>query len=292
MKIKWSLLRILFLVNSLISGLVQAGDWMHGGVYLPLVPDGFEVSGIGGQVYSGDALPGSFPARIRISGASEEGIYLQSSNGLKFAYYGMGELLIERLEQFVAPGEEALKGPSRSIFSMDTGRFLLDSRFLEENSRLLLELPVGRVFFTHALASIQIRHRKNSGNFSIQIECMEGSLQFVNSAKKQFQIHSGQTIIGLGASLEVSDIDVKQREDFAGFSERCRRLLSGFGAVAFLNVMKKASVHSRDGRHELIREAAAGFRNPIVIECAPFNKLVVPRYGMVKPLSPSHTDNL
>lgn len=264
---------------------------MYGTIYLPSIPEGMSVSGVGGRAFPADGFPGVVPGRLRLSGFSRDGVLAAGSNGFKLVYHGAGTLVFERFDQMITTS--LTDGISRSILSMEAGWIQFDGRDLANGSQMVLELPFGRLLLEYALGSVNIEHDQRSRIYSFEILCAEGLIQLIDNAGVSFDITSGQCITGAGTSFkplfEVSDLTQRSQEVLAAFTRRCSKELVALEKYSkdLLEAMEPVffSGQASFAKEPVTLRPAESEKRPYVIEFSPNPPPVLPRYGTVRSLS-------
>ena len=157
-----------------------AADWMRGAVCVKDVEGEvrLELMG-GGPIESEVSVVGQFfPGVVRLSAVQGGAFFVRASNQLAFSFAGPGSCGVERFEQQVIGAGLGDDGLSRMILNINEGRMIVDSRAVPSMSRLIFEMPVGRILAQNALWSLSLAYEPQSRRHHFAFECAEGLIRY------------------------------------------------------------------------------------------------------------------
>ncbi|WP_148216356.1 hypothetical protein [Coraliomargarita akajimensis] len=255
---------------------VSAADWVRGALFIPGLPDGVFISCSGEDALKADACPAYYPGQAQVVAPGRDEVFIKVSNGIDLSFSGPGEFGFERLEQIRPSGEEASR--SRTIIGLRSGNLLLDSRQLNDESFLIVELPMGRLHVERALFSIDIRFDERSEIYDFRIVSADGVVRFSDHQGAQYYANEAQMLSGAGTSyapsLEISDITRRVREHFIDYEARSQTVFAGEEIdLGFAEVYAPIQTAERGVIEAPVSDAG---EDPIVIEYLPHPRPLVP----------------
>ena len=282
---------------------LMAESWVRGAVTV------LESSGVVSiDVPSEDARYDDFTKPVYFSGLfsaraqSDGSVLLHTSNKVTLSFSGEGVFSIERFESIVG-GDPAAQGKfsetdSRMILGLRRGELLIDTRSLPQDSKFVVETPLGRIFCVKAVLKIGIEHDYRSGIYNLTISTSDGMVRFIDIRREVYTIYAGQRISGAGSyfepAVEVGAQTDDMREEFEDFIV----VLDGLD----LEAIDQAELRSHSLELRAVKEVEAALthipeegvptetRRPRVIEFAPRAEYVTPFRAEVEPPSDWQAD--
>ncbi len=249
------------------------------------VYDSFERPRYFSGIFACDASPGA-------------SALFRTSNDMTLAFRGEGQFSVERFEGLFGMTGEAGRGEleanrSRMILSLRQGELIIDSRSLTEDSRFVIETPVGRISSVKAVLMIRMEYDFRSNRYDFTVACREGTVRLRDRRRESYSIYAGQRIAGAGSynapSIEVGDQTEQIREKFETFAGTLDALDLDAAALAELRSRMQALPDHENETTTAFRlsqeQAREDRRRPRIIEFAPQTEYVTPFRGEVKPPS-------
>jgi hypothetical protein len=288
-----SSLKLFFFLLSTIGPIWGEMGWAQGSFLIHELNSGVDLSELGEVAIREESLELPSGIRGRFTCRAEHGgaVLLSSSNRMFFQFRGPGQFSVERFEQtepepaaWRSGGQEG--GQSRMLFSLRSGHLILDSRQLDDASRVAVETPLGRITSGRALWQMRIAFDQRSGIFDFEIACSEGRLDFSDERDVQYLLRAGQRLSGAGGwmnpGIEVVEMTGNDREMIAGF------LAAKAGSMADAGVLKSYLPFIEDladtrGFADLPPEPLPNAREvrPVIIEYAPRPERFTPFRGKI-----------
>jgi hypothetical protein len=286
-----------------LAGVASAADWMTGAVVVELVEGAVVLEEVGADSAELEIvqLPQYTSGLLRLRTQADGAVFFRTSNSISVYNEGPGFFAVERFEQevdargeFDLTGEES--GQSRMILHMREGLLVVDSRGLGDLSRVIVEVPLGRISVNKGWWMMQISQHERTKAYSFSLACADGVLRFTDRKGAKYTLSAGQRLSGVGSSerpsIAVAEISTEARSAFQRFSDLAATLATEeLSAVALrakmnpmVNVTKKV-----DPLLGTTRKTPAGKR-PLIIEYAPQPPPVSESRGIICPPLADQTD--
>jgi hypothetical protein len=265
-----------------LAGVASAADWMTGAVVVEIVEGAVVLEEVG--AYSEELeivqLPQYTSGLLRLQTQADGAVFFRTSNSISVYNQGPGFFAVERFEQeadarseFDLTREES--GQSRMILNMREGLLVVDSGGLSDLSRLIVEVPLGRISVNKGRWMVQISRHERTKAYSFSLACADGVLRFTDRNGVKYTLRAGQRVYGVGSSerpsIVVAEISTEERSAFQRFSELAATLaieeLSPAALRAKMNPLANVS-KKVDPLLGTARKTPVGKR-PLIIEYAP-----------------------
>ena len=301
MKSKFFKLIVLWLL--LVDASLGSSGEAQGGFLIHKLSGDVSLSELGEEELEQVTLEFPVGIRGRFSCRADSGaeVFLSASNQMFIQFRGSGEFGVERFEQTEPKrsawlSSEGESGQSRSLISFRSGHILMDTRNLNEASRVAVETPLGRITSSRALWQMRIAFDQRSGIFDFDIACSSGRLSFTDRRDLSYALRAGQRLSGAGGwmtpGIEIVEITEKEKEaveDFLsirdGLEAVANRLELYLPLIEQLPAMQTESMDVRAATPERERN------RPVIIEYAPRAESLSPFRGEIPAPSEGQIDN-
>lgn len=254
-----------------------------------------------GGTYGPFDTPEYFPSVFTCEAQPAGSVFIRMSDQTLLNFRGAGFFSVERGESIYADlqayeaGETAIR--SHIILNMRRGELIIDSRQLNEDSKLLLETPFGRLTVDRSVLLVQIEFDHRSGIYDFTISTLEGKAQLYDLRRQTYLIYTGQRLSGAGSyfapAIEVGEQMGSIREKFDAYFNRLKRLQAeqvDFEALrAQMKVLPAVALPDRASRLSLER-SSPNMKRPRIIEYTPRAAPVTPYRAEIKPPSDYQAD--
>lgn len=293
---------VLFLL--LLGKSVYSEVWLQGAAAV-LEVDGDVSVAVRGTDISYDAVdppiyfPGAFSSNIRGGGSA----FFYTSNGVALRFTGEGVFSMNRFESLASTPEKGGPGASENlghmILNMRRGKLLIDNRSLSENSKFLVETPIGRVSLVKGVFFLEIIHDPRSSIYNFSIACARGAVRFTDLNNEPYLIYAGQQIVGSGTysspSVGIGAQPVRVREKLMAFTEALSLLdenpIDQSKLGLHMTELKRPEYAPKQAESLALPESHTDNSRPIVIEYAPGAEPVSPLRAEVQPPAQSNADS-
>lgn len=236
-------------------------------------------------------LPGLFTCRA----GADASVVLYASNKATISFDGEGVFSVERFEgvvdETVAAEDERIETESRMIFGMRRGKLLIDTRLLGENSRFMVETPVGRISFVNAVVHLNIQHDNRKGTYDFSLSASDGMVRFIDMRNEIYTIFAGQRLSGAGSYSAPAIEGGEQTPDIRDDIETFTGLVENwdFDAIDRKALLSHTlTLRDYDERADVSQNmtetsGSDPARRPLIIDYAPRAEYLTPFRGEVKP---------
>lgn len=300
---KRTFLKLIVFLLTLSNAWSNASDWMQGSFLIHEISEGVSLSELGATelAVSGADLPLGIGGRFSCRADPGAGLLLSASNGLFVQLSGAGELGVERFEQtkLAEAGPQAVTlredDQSRMLFSFRSGHLYLDTRELNEASRVAVETPLGRIAADRALWQMRIAFDQRSGIFNFEIACSEGRLRFTDRRELNYALRAGQRLTGAGRwanpGIDVVEMTGNDREAMEAFLSRRENAMADANRLEpYLPTMDTVSSAALGPQQERALPPRGGGTRPVIIEYAPRPETLTPFRAEMPPPSARQAD--
>lgn len=236
-------------------------------------------------------FPGVFSSDIRGAGSA----FFYTSNGVMIRFVGEGVFSVDRFESLAAPevgtGQNVGESLGHMILNLRRGKLLIDNRALSDNSKFLVETPVGRVTFLKGVFLLEIMHDSRSSLYNFSIACAQGTARFTAFDTEPYLIYAGQQITGTGShsspSVGLGAQSGRVREQLIDFTEALSVLdknrIDGKELYAHVTQLQSKENSSAQAATMLLPESDINNTTPIIIEYSPNAEPISPLRAVVQP---------
>lgn len=228
-------------------------------------------------------------------------VLIELSNQTRLSFRGEGFFSVERADslfssiQAVEAGLEAER--SHLILNLRRGELLIDSRELKEGSKLILEVPFGRISAENSLLLVQVEFDHRSGIYDFTISSAEGMARLIDLRRQSYMIYPGQRLSGAGSysapAIEVGEQMGSIREKFQAYFNRLGKVDSLQFDAGKLQAQVKVlpGLELPESAFRISSERSIqNNKHPRMIEYAPRTAPVTPFRGNIKPPSDRQAD--
>lgn len=235
-----------------------------------------------GDSVSPESFPDYLPGLFSLNADIGAHVHFNTSNDLSLSFFGPGYFAIERFEERILKSSDSELESSQMIMTLRAGTFLVDCRRLAANSVLMVETPVGRMTTGDALWSIEINFNERNQNYDLVIECLSGSLRFVSSSNKLYQLSGSRRLFGVGKkaafSIEITELSEAGLEALSLFIENNTTLSENYESETLMKQRKLIRVTDLLPIDTSTTKSDA----PVIIEFAPQIDSLIPFRGVSK----------
>lgn len=292
MRTNYCKLTILLLIFFNVSR--GSSDWAQGGFLIHELRGGVSLSELGKAELEQEIS--EFPVGIhgRFSCRTDPGaaVFLSASNRMFLQLLGAGEFGVERFEQMMSEAGTGASGSSESgqsrmLFSFRSGHLFMDTRGLNEVSRVAIETPLGRITSSRALWQMRIAFDQRSGIFDFEIVCSAGRLSFTDRRNLNYVLRAGQRLSGAGGWMtpgieivEITENDREAMEDFLSTRDNLEAVASR--AELYLPLIEELSNLQTEQQNMSAATPEREGNTPVIIEYAPRPELLTPFRGEIR----------
>lgn len=236
-------------------------------------------------------FPGAFSSDIRGGGSA----LFYTSNGVALRFSGEGVFSVDRFESLASAAEEGGRSAGENlghmILNLRRGKLLIDNRSLSENSKFLVETPVGRISFVKGVFLLEIIHDSRSSVYNFSVASAQGTARFSDFDNEPYLIYAGQQITGTGThsspSVGVGAQTGRVREQLKAFTEVLSLLdknpIDRSKLRSHTAELQRTEDASTQAAAMVLPERHTDNRRPIVIEYAPSAEPISPLRAEVQP---------
>ena len=236
-------------------------------------------------------FPGAFSSDIRGGGSA----FFYTSNGVALRFTGEGVFSVDRFESLASAAEEGGRSAGENlghmILNLRRGKLLIDNRALSENSKFLVETPVGRISFVKGVFLLEIIHDSRSSVYNFSVASAQGTARFSDFDNEPYLIYAGQQITGTGThsspSVGVGAQTGRVREQLKAFTEVLSLLdknpIDRSKLRSHTAELQRTEDASTQAAAMVLPERHTDNRRPIVIEYAPSSEPISPLRAEVQP---------
>jgi len=236
-------------------------------------------------------FPGAFSSDIRGGGSA----LFYTSNGVALRFSGEGVFSVDRFESLASAAEEGGRSAGENlghmILNLRRGKLLIDNRALSENSKFLVETPVGRISFVKGVFLLEIIHDSRSSVYNFSVASAQGTARFSDFDNEPYLIYAGQQITGTGThsspSVGVGAQTGRVREQLKAFTEVLSLLdknpIDRSKLRSHTAELQRTEDASTQAAAMVLPERHTDNRRPIVIEYAPSSEPISPLRAEVQP---------
>ena len=236
-------------------------------------------------------FPGAFSSDIRGGGSA----LFYTSNGVALRFTGEGVFSVDRFESLASAAEEGGRSAGENlghmILNLRRGKLLIDNRSLSENSKFLVETPVGRISFVKGVFLLEIIHDSRSSVYNFSVASAQGTARFSDFDNEPYLIYAGQQITGTGThsspSVGVGAQTGRVREQLKAFTEVLSLLdknpIDRSKLRSHTAELQRTEDASTQAAAMVLPERHTDNRRPIVIEYAPSAEPISPLRAEVQP---------
>ena len=241
-------------------------------------------------------FPGAFSSDIRGGGSA----LFYTSNGVALRFTGEGVFSVDRFESLASAAEEGGRSAGENlghmILNLRRGKLLIDNRSLSENSKFLVETPVGRISFVKGVFLLEIIHDSRSSVYNFSVASAQGTARFSDFDNEPYLIYAGQQITGTGThsspSVGVGAQTGRVREQLKAFTEVLSLLdknpIDRSKLRSHTAELQRTEDASTQAAAMVLPERHTDNRRPIVIEYAPSAEPISPLRAEVQPPTESN----
>ena len=241
-------------------------------------------------------FPGAFSSDIRGRGSA----LFYTSNGVALRFTGEGVFSVDRFESLASAAEEGGRSAGENlghmILNLRRGKLLIDNRSLSENSKFLVETPVGRISFVKGVFLLEIIHDSRSSVYNFSVASAQGTARFSDFDNEPYLIYAGQQITGTGThsspSVGVGAQTGRVREQLKAFTEVLSLLdknpIDRSKLRSHTAELQRTEDASTQAAAMVLPERHTDNRRPIVIEYAPSSEPISPLRAEVQPPTESN----
>ena len=241
-------------------------------------------------------FPGAFSSDIRGGGSA----LFYTSNGVALRFTGEGVFSVDRFESLASAAEEGGRSAGENlghmILNLRRGKLLIDNRSLSENSKFLVETPVGRISFVKGVFLLEIIHDSRSSVYNFSVASAQGTARFSDFDNEPYLIYAGQQITGTGThsspSVGVGAQTGRVREQLKAFTEVLSLLdknpIDRSKLRSHTAELQRTEDASTQAAAMVLPERHTDNRRPIVIEYAPSSEPISPLRAEVQPPTESN----
>ena len=241
-------------------------------------------------------FPGAFSSDIRGGGSA----LFYTSNGVALRFSGEGVFSVDRFESLASAAEEGGRSAGENlghmILNLRRGKLLIDNRSLSENSKFLVETPVGRISFVKGVFLLEIIHDSRSSVYNFSVASAQGTARFSDFDNEPYLIYAGQQITGTGThsspSVGVGAQTGRVREQLKAFTEVLSLLdknpIDRSKLRSHTAELQRTEDASTQAAAMVLPERHTDNRRPIVIEYAPSSEPISPLRAEVQPPTESN----
>lgn len=299
---KLNYLKLSVFLFTLVNASWASSGWTQGAFLIHEISGGVGLSELGKSsldVESAD-LPVGIRGRFTCQADPGAAVFLSASNRMFVQLQGPGEFGVERFEQTepepsVWSSTDQESGQSRMLFSLRSGNLFMDTRELNETSRVAVETPIGRIAVGRALWQMRIDFDQRSGIFSFEIACSEGSLSFTSRRDSNYPLRAGQRLSGAGGwtdpGVDVVEMTTNNREAIEEFlSTRSNAKNDAARLEYYLRFMDELLSGGGAPIDTRTTPRGRGDAGPVIIEYAPKPETLTPFRGEIPAPSESQAD--